>query len=129
MLEQVVENKHRIDLLNERLEINERKVRDLHTTIKSLEEKFEVQQQMVQYVQNKAESTDSKFSRYRLDVNILETCGTNFFIVPVPNVPSRNIFKLSRPVCPVPNFFKIVPIPNVPSRNFSNCPVKSRLSR
>ncbi len=45
-------------------------MRDLQTTIKSLEEKFEVQQQMVQYVQNKAESTDSKFSSYRLDVNI-----------------------------------------------------------
>jgi len=40
MLEQVVETKDRIDLLNER------KVRDLQTTIKSLEEKFEVQQQM-----------------------------------------------------------------------------------
>jgi hypothetical protein len=44
---------------------------DLQTTIKSLEEKFEIQQQMVQYVPNKAESTDSKFSSYRLDVNIL----------------------------------------------------------
>jgi hypothetical protein len=33
MLEQVVENKLRIDLLNEQLEINERKVRDLQATI------------------------------------------------------------------------------------------------
>jgi hypothetical protein len=41
MLEQVVENKHRIDLLNEQLEMNERNVRDLQITIKPLEEKFE----------------------------------------------------------------------------------------
>ncbi len=64
MLEQVVENKLRIDLLNEQLEINERKVRDLQATIKSSEEKFEVQQQMVQYVQKKAESTEWAFSSY-----------------------------------------------------------------
>jgi hypothetical protein len=54
MLEQVVENKRDIELLNEQLEINERNVRDLQATIKSLEEKFEVQ-----YVQNKAENTES----------------------------------------------------------------------
>ena len=37
MLEQVAENKRRIDSLNEQYEINERKVRDLQATIKSLE--------------------------------------------------------------------------------------------
>ncbi len=56
-------------------------MRDLQTTIKSLEEKFEVQQQMVQYVQNKAESTDSKFSSYRLDVNVLLKNITRLFAI------------------------------------------------
>jgi hypothetical protein len=67
-------------------------MQDLQTMIKSLEEKFEVQQQMVQYVQNKAESTDSKSSSYRLDVNILLKIITRLFaimreskVLPVPD--------------------------------------------
>ncbi len=47
---------------------------------------------MVQYVQNKAESTDSKFSSYRLDVNILLKNITRLFaimreskVLPVPD--------------------------------------------
>jgi hypothetical protein len=43
----------------------------MQTTIKSLEEKFEVQKQTVQYTQNKAESTEGKFDNYRLDMNVL----------------------------------------------------------
>ncbi len=64
MLEQMVENKRRIDLLNEQLEINQRKMHDLQARIKSSEEKFEVQQQRVQYVQKKAESIEWAFSSY-----------------------------------------------------------------
>jgi len=81
MLEQIVENKLRIDSLNEQLEINERKVRDPQATIKSLEENFEVQKQMVQYVQNKAESTESKFYSYRLDANLLLKNITRIFAI------------------------------------------------
>ena len=81
MLEQVAENKRRIDSLNEQYEINERKVRDLQATIKSLEEKFSVHQQTVQYVQIKAEGTESMFNSYRLDVNILLKNITRLFVI------------------------------------------------
>jgi outer membrane PBP1 activator LpoA protein len=64
MFERDSENKRRIDVLNEQLEINERKTRDIQTTIKSLEEKFKVQKQTVQYTQNKADSTEGKFDNY-----------------------------------------------------------------
>jgi len=47
MLEQVVENKRDIELLIEQLEINERNVRDLQATIKSLEEKFKTQRKVL----------------------------------------------------------------------------------
>jgi hypothetical protein len=70
-LERDSENKRRIHVLNEQLEINERKTRDMQTTIKSLEEKFEVQKQTVQYTQNKADSTEGKFDNYRLEMNVL----------------------------------------------------------
>ena len=92
MLEHDVENKRRIDLLNEQLEINEQKVRDLQAKIKMLEEKFEIEQQKVQYVQNKAEGTESMFSSYQQDANILLKNITRVFaimreskILPVPD--------------------------------------------
>lgn len=92
MLEQDSENKRRIDLFREQLEINEQKVRDLQTAIESSEEKFAVQQQTVQYVQNKAEGTESTFYSYQRDVNILLKNITKLFaimreikILPVPD--------------------------------------------
>ena len=64
----------------------------MQATIKSLEEKFEVQQQTVQYIQNKAESTKSKVVNYRLDINVhLENIMWLFIIMrenkilPVPD--------------------------------------------
>ena len=57
-----------------------------------LEEKFEIEQQKVQYVQNKAEGTESMFNSYQLDANILIKNITRFFailreskILPVPD--------------------------------------------
>jgi hypothetical protein len=52
MLERDSENKRRIDLLKEQLEVNEQKTRDMQAMMKSLEEKLEVQKQMTQYIQN-----------------------------------------------------------------------------
>ena len=79
MLEQNSEYNRRIDLLNEQLEINERKVCDLQATIKFLAERFAAQQQMIQYIQNKAESTESTFSSYQIDVNTLLKNITRLF--------------------------------------------------
>jgi hypothetical protein len=81
MLELNSENKRRIDLLDEKLEINEREVRDMQATIKSLEEKLEVREQKVQYIQNKSESTESKFFKYELDMNVLLTSILRVFVV------------------------------------------------
>ena len=55
--------------------------------------------------------------------SLLEICGTNFFYVPIPNVPSRKISELSRSRISHPEKFLIVPIPNIQSRTFSNCTV------
>ena len=92
MLEKDSENKRRIDLFREQLEINEKKVRDLQTAIESSEEKFVVQQQTIQYVQNKAEGTESTFYSYQRDVNLLLRNITKLFaimrdikILPVPD--------------------------------------------
>ncbi len=71
MLERDSENKRHRDLLNEQLEVNERKMRDMQATMKSLEEKFQVQKQTVQYIQNQAESTEGKFVNYRLEKSVL----------------------------------------------------------
>jgi hypothetical protein len=71
MLEQYSANKAQTELLKEQLEIDEKKTRDIHDTMKSWEEKFAVQEQTVQYVQNKAETTESTFNTYRLDMNAL----------------------------------------------------------
>jgi hypothetical protein len=71
MLERNSENKRRMDLLKDQLEINEQKTRDLQATIKSLEETFAIREQIVDYTQNKAESTESKFSNYRLEINVI----------------------------------------------------------
>jgi hypothetical protein len=94
MLERDSENKHRINLLNEQLEINERKTRDMQSTIKSLEEKLEVKEQMDQYIQNKAESTESTLVNYRLDINVLLVNIMKIFV----------FFRESR-VLPVPDEF------------------------
>ena len=60
------ENKRRIDLLNKQLGISERKTRDMEAVIKSLEQKFKVQHQTVQYVQSKVEICESRFVNDRL---------------------------------------------------------------
>jgi hypothetical protein len=71
MLAHNSENKRRIGLLNEQLEINERNMRDLQVTIKSLEEKLQTQQQTVQYVQNKAENIELTFNNHQLGAKLL----------------------------------------------------------
>jgi hypothetical protein len=53
----------------------------MQATIKSLEEKLEVREQKVQYIQNKSESTESKFFKYELDMNVLLTSILRVFVV------------------------------------------------
>jgi hypothetical protein len=81
MLECDSDNKRRINLLNEQLETSERKTCDMQATMKSLEENLEVQNQTVQYIQNKADSTECKFVNYRLDMNVLLKNIMRLFII------------------------------------------------
>ena len=81
ILERDSENKRRIDSLYEQIEINEQKTRDMEATIKSWEDKFEVQKQTVQYTQCKAENTESKLVNYRLDINGLINNILRLFVI------------------------------------------------